>query len=159
MGHEARNDHRLFALRGIWRHAGKRRPVVMQVGDATVAHAWRAVRVLETTSPPSVYWPPDGIRTDLPRRAPGEGSYEWEGQAASLAATAVQGTISQAAFASDALSAGFVDVRGYLAFYANRVASFGDGERVRGQAGRFNLGCVTNALVGPCTGDPSTRGW
>ena len=91
MGHEAHNDHRLFALRGIWRYAGKRHPFVMQAGDA--------------------------------------------------------------------LSAGFVDVRGYLAFYANRITSFGDGERVRGQAGRFNRDGVTKALVGLCTGDPSTRAW
>ena len=159
MGHEAHNDHRLFALRGIWRYAGKRHPFVMQAGDAPVACASAAVRLLETTSPPKVHWPPDGIRTDLPRRAPGQSSCECEGQADSLTAATVQGTFSQAVLAGDALSAGCVDVRGYLAFYANRVTSFGDGERVRGQAGRFNRDRVTKALVGLCTGDPSTRAW
>jgi len=47
-----------------------------------------------------------------------------------------------------------------VAFYPGRVdRATVDGEQVRPQAGGFYGGWITDEVVGPFKGDPSTLGW
>ena len=50
-------------------------------GNMTIAETRRAFRVLETASPPTVYIPPEDVRTDLLVRAPDTTICEWKGPA------------------------------------------------------------------------------
>src|SRR6478735_10477776 len=50
-------------------------------GGETIAESDRALRVLETASPPTIYIPPDDVRTDLLEPADGHTVCEWKGKA------------------------------------------------------------------------------
>ena len=55
---------------------------------------------------------------------------------------------------------GFIEITGYLAFYASRVDEcWVDNERVIPQEGYFYGGWITSRIVGPFKGGPQTRGW
>ena len=57
-------------------------------------------------------------------------------------------------------TAGYEELRDYIAFYPGRVdAAWLDDERVQAQPGDFYGGWITSDLVGPFKGLPGTRGW
>jgi hypothetical protein len=58
----------------------------------------------------------------------------------------------------------FAALRDHLAFYPNRVDCVLDGEKVRAQkvraqVGGFYAGWITPDVVGPFKGDPGSGGW
>ena len=58
------------------------RRIVVEFGGVTIADTTRAVRVLETSHPPTFYLPLDDVRRDLLRLADGASFCEWKGAAA-----------------------------------------------------------------------------
>ena len=55
---------------------------------------------------------------------------------------------------------GFIDIRGCIAFYAQKMdACHVDGEKVHPQPGLFYGGWVTQDIVGPIKGAPGTEHW
>lgn len=137
------------------------RRVRVVLGDATVADSNRALRVLETASPPTVYVPSAAVRTELLSEAAHEQSFcEWKG-AATYFDIEHDGRIAEAAAWSyrrpDHPYAELVD---HYAFYAGRVdACFLDDEPVTPQGGAFYGGWATAEIVGPYKGEPGTEGW
>jgi uncharacterized protein (DUF427 family) len=58
------------------------RRVVVEFGGVVVADSCRALRMLETSHPPTYYLPPEDVRTDLLVPSGRRGSYcEWKGAA------------------------------------------------------------------------------
>jgi len=57
------------------------RHLVVEFGGLVVAETRRALRVLETSSPPVYYFPPEHVRLDLLALAAGTTDCEWKGVA------------------------------------------------------------------------------
>jgi len=131
------------------------------VGGVVIADTVRAMRVLETSHPPTYYVPRDDVRSDLLRRSATTSVCEWKGPATywSLGGDGVP-TIPDVAWSYETPAPGFEAIRGSLAFYATKVdeAWVGD-ERAAPQPGGFYGGWMTSRVVGPFKGEPGSWGW
>lgn len=137
------------------------RLVRIDVGGIVVAESRRAIRVLETAGAPVWYLPPDDVRRDLLRPAPGHRTVcEWKGVASYFDLVVGERTSRLAAWTYLRPDRGYEAIAGRLAFYAGRVvAATVDGELVRPQPGGFYGGWVTDDVTGPFKGEPGTEGW
>lgn len=127
----------------------------------TVAESDRALRVLETSSPPTIYVPPEDVRMDLLDQIPGKTTFcEWKGTANYYDLHAGDRVASKAAWTYHDPVPEFAGLRNHVAFYPTRVdACFLDHERVRSQPGEYYGGWVTDEIVGPFKGDPGSETW
>ncbi len=134
------------------------RHVVIRNGPLLLADSRRAVRVLETASPPTFYLPATDVCLEHLVVVPGQSVCEWKGTARywSLRDAPERGAV---AWSYPTPTSPFAEIAGYLAFYPGRLACDVDGERVRPQPGRFYGGWVTRELAGPFKGEPGTEGW
>jgi uncharacterized protein (DUF427 family) len=136
------------------------RPAVVRFGGVTVAQSRRCLRVLETASPPTFYFPPEDVRLDL--LEPGEGSTfcEWKGRAVYRDVVVDGRRAVEAAWTYPEPNRRYAELAGWLAFSPGRVDECTlDGEAVRPQPGRYYGGWVTDDVVGPFKGEPGTGGW
>ena len=134
------------------------REVVVSAGGVEIARTTRAVRVLETASPPTFYIPPGDVRHPL-EPAPGATWCEWKGQARYWTVVAGDDRLERVAWSYPSPAAPFESLRDYIAFYPARLACSVDGIRVEPQPGRFYGGWITPEVVGPFKGEPGTEGW
>jgi len=137
----------------------ERREVVVRVGDVEVARTRRALRVLETASPPAVYIPRADVATEYLQPAPGSSTCEWKGTARYWTVSVPPLVLSAVGWSYDDPLPAFDAIRRCLSFYPGRIECYVDGVRVKGQAGGFYGGWVTPELVGPFKGGPGTSGW
>lgn len=136
-----------------------RRLIEVRAGSKILARSARALRVLETASPPTFYLPQQDVREDLLSRAGGSSFCEWKGRATYFDLQDGKRHVAAVAWAYEHPPEVFAEIAGYFAFYPGRVDCFVDGERVRPQAGGFYGGWVTDEIVGPFKGDRGTGGW
>jgi uncharacterized protein (DUF427 family) len=134
------------------------REIVVCAGSFEVARTTRAIRVLETASPPTFYVPPGDVQLPL-ERAPGTTWCEWKGQARYWTIVAGDQRIERAAWSYPDPSPPFESIRDYIAFYPARLECRVGGIRVQPQPGRFYGGWITPEVVGPFKGEPGTEGW
>lgn len=132
----------------------------IMVDGVMIADSLRAVRVLETSHPPTYYVPPADVRLELLSPGRGRSTCEWKGAAIYHSLTVGDRRIEDVAWSYERPQPGFESLAGYLAFYPGRVdeAWVGD-ERARPQAGGFYGGWITSRVTGPFKGEPSTIGW
>lgn len=135
------------------------RTVRVEQGDIVVAETRSAVRVLETASPPTIYIPPQDVRTDLLVRAPGASMCEWKGSATYWSLQIDGCTTRNAAWSYESPFPDFAEIQGYFSFYPSKVACYVDGQRVSAQLGGFYGGWVTPEIVGPFKGQAGTGSW
>jgi uncharacterized protein (DUF427 family) len=136
------------------------RRVRVELGGVVVADSAQALRVLETSHPPTIYVPPADVRTACLRRAGGGSLCEWKGRAVYWDVHAGDRTAPAAAWSYPHPTRAFADLRDHLAFYPSKMdACFLDDERVQAQPGDFYGGWITSDLVGPFKGAPGTMGW
>lgn len=137
----------------------RRRLKVMFAGR-TVAETTRGFRVLETSHPPTYYFPPDDIASGFLRPAGGASLCEWKGGARYFDLVIDGATASEAAWAYANPEPAFRRIRNYVAFYAGRVeACFVDDEPVTPQEGAFYGGWITSHVTGPFKGPDGTSMW
>jgi uncharacterized protein (DUF427 family) len=138
--------------------AGARLRVIFN--GQTIADTTSGYRVLETSHPPVYYIPPHDIAQQYLQSASGSSWCEFKGHAKYWSLD-VDGRVARnVAWSYPAPSAAFVDIAGYLAFYASRVDQcWVDEERVQAQEGDFYGGWITSRIVGPFKGAAGTRGW
>lgn len=136
------------------------RRIVVQVGDTVIADTTRALRVLETASPPTFYLPRADVRMEFLHPASGQSHCEWKGNTAYWSLHAPEGErLERAAWSYPHPTEAFDEIRDHFSFYPGRMACFVDGERVRPQGGGFYGGWITDEVVGPFKGDPGAVGW
>ena len=131
------------------------------MGGQTIADTHHALRVLETSHPPTFYVPLQDVRPDVLVPEPGLGSLcEWKGAARYYTVTAGGVAAAHAAWTYPSPSAPFAALKDYVAFYVRTMdACYVDGELVRPQPGGFYGGWITDDVVGPFKGEPGTEGW
>jgi uncharacterized protein (DUF427 family) len=130
-------------------------------GGVLIADTVRALRVLETSHPPSYYLPQADIDMRFLRRVPGMHTIcEFKGRAEYWTLRVSERESTSAAWSYPQPARGFESIRDHLAFYASRVdeAYVGD-ERVQAQSGDFYGGWITASIRGPFKGGPGTWGW
>jgi uncharacterized protein (DUF427 family) len=125
-----------------------------------VAETRRGVRTLETSHPPSYYFPPEDVAAGVLVAAGGGSFCEWKGSARYFDVAVGGEVLRKVAWAYPAPSPSFVALRDYVAFYAGPFEGcFVDGELVTPQAGGFYGGWITSHVVGPFKGPPGTMMW
>jgi uncharacterized protein (DUF427 family) len=137
------------------------RRVRIEHGGELIAESDRALRVLETASPPTIYVPAADVRTDLLSEIAAKHSVcEWKGRASYFDLAAGGRRSEAAAWHYPEPRDAFAELRDHIAFYAGRVdaAYLGD-ERVRPQGGGFYGGWITDEIEGPFKGEPGSEGW
>jgi uncharacterized protein (DUF427 family) len=145
------------------------RPSIAQSVDAhlrvtldgrTIAETRRGIRTIETSHPPTYYFPPEDIAPDTLRPAGGSSFCEWKGSAVYLDVMCGDLVRPRAAWAYPDPTAPFVAIRDHVAFYATAMdACFVDDELVVPQPGDFYGGWITSRFAGPFKGVPGSRGW
>ena len=125
-----------------------------------VARTRRGVRTLETSHPPSYYFPREDVAMSLLRPSPQRSVCEWKGRAVYFDVVVENETLANAAWSYPDPTAAFESLRDHIAFYPApfEVCSI-DGERVRPQCGGFYGGWITSHVAGPFKGAPGTMGW
>jgi len=136
------------------------RRVRVEFAGVVIADTMRAVRILETSHPPSFYIPPADIKMNLLTREEHHSFCEWKGEAEYWTIN-ISGQISENAAWSYAKPArAYAAIKDHLAFYASRVHACTVGEeRVTPQEGNFYGGWITSEIKGPFKGAPGTTGW
>jgi uncharacterized protein (DUF427 family) len=126
----------------------------------TIAETRRALRVLETSHPPTYYIPPEDVCMEFLIPS-GRSTYcEFKGVAHYWTVRVGDREASNAAWSYPQPSRGYEALRDYLAFYASRVdACYVDGEMVTPQPGDFYGGWITSDVTGPFKGGPGTERW
>ena len=126
----------------------------------TIAETRRGVRTIETSHPPTYYFPPADIAPDVLRPAGGGSFCEWKGSAVYFDVVVGDRLLSRAAWSYPDPSPSFAAIRDHVAFYATDMEGcFVDGECVVPQPGGFYGGWITSAVVGPFKGIPGSRFW
>lgn len=130
------------------------------VEGIVLADSTRALRVLETSHPPTYYLPPEDVRMDLLLSAMGSSFCEWKGRARYHDALVAGRTIPRVAWSYPNPTPAFADLRDHLAFYLPALeAAYVDDERAQPQPGGFYGGWITSDLAGPFKGGPGSAGW
>jgi len=137
------------------------RRVIVRCGAAIVADSRGAMRLLETSHPPTWYLPRADVDAARIRPSSRAGSFcEWKGQASYLEVVGDDHEIAAAAWSYERpIDDAFTDLAGAVAFHATELECTVDGERVRPQPGGFYGGWITSELVGPWKGEPGSGGW
>lgn len=125
-----------------------------------IADTRRAMRVLETSHPPTYYIPWEDVRAEYLHEIPARAWCEWKGEARYYDVVVGDRRAPRAAWTYPTPSHGFESIAHHLAFYAALMdACLVDGERARPQPGGFYGGWITANIVGPFKGEPGTAGW
>lgn len=135
------------------------RHVEVRVGDIIVAQSTRAVRILETASPPTFYLPPASVQTNLLVPTAGTSQCEWKGVASYFDVVVGSTRIEAAAWTYPHPFPEYEALRDHVSFYPGRIECLVGTERVAPQSGAFYGGWVTSELVGPFKGEPGSEDW
>jgi uncharacterized protein (DUF427 family) len=158
---------RLIGVERVWDYPRPpavnpvKRRVRIEVAGELLADSTRALRVLETSHPPTIYVPPQDVRSQWLEPSGGRGSWcEFKGQARYVDAVVPGRRVAQVGWFYPDPSSGYEALLDHVAFYPGRVdAAWLDDERVSAQDGDFYGGWITADLVGPFKGPPGTLGW
>ncbi len=134
--------------------------VEVVLGGEVIARTTRALRVLETSHPPTYYLPQADFEEGSLRPAAGSSFCEWKGTAAYFDVAGGGVMAERAAWHYPHPTPGFAELLGHVAVYPAKMdRCLVDGEVVRPQAGGFYGGWITSNVVGPFKGDPGTTSW
>lgn len=135
------------------------RHVRVSLGGTVFAETTAAIRILETSHPPTWYIPAIDVSLELLRKESKSSFCEWKGQASYWSVLLDGQVVEGAAWGYEKPQPKFDAIRDHLAFYPDRLECFVDGERVQAQKGGFYGGWITNNIAGPFKGGRNTQGW
>jgi uncharacterized protein (DUF427 family) len=129
-------------------------------GGITIADTTRALRILETSHPPTYYIPRDDVAMRYLERTPRSTGCEFKGRADYFTVHVGEHRADHAAWSYPDPSPRYAALKDCLAFYPSRMEAcwVGD-ERVQAQEGDFYGGWITPRIVGPFKGGAGTWGW
>ncbi|HSJ70890.1 MAG TPA: DUF427 domain-containing protein [Acidimicrobiia bacterium] len=136
------------------------REIVIEHGGVVIVRTTEAVRVLETSHPPTFYVPADAVKGAVLVPSRVRTHCEFKGVASYWDLTVEATRSLNAAWGYEDPMPGFEELRGMVAFYPGRVdrCSVAD-ESVRAQEGGFYGGWITSEIDGPFKGAPGTSAW
>lgn len=129
-------------------------------GGTTIASTGRGVRTLETSHPPTYYFPADDVLAGVLVPSGHRSLCEWKGQAVYFDVLVGGERKPNAAWSYPAPTPGFASIAGHVAFYAAPFERcLVDGEAATPQPGGFYGGWVSSHVTGPFKGIPGSRLW
>ncbi|MDQ3078733.1 MAG: DUF427 domain-containing protein [Pseudomonadota bacterium] len=134
--------------------------VTIEIAGSVIADTRFSIRTLETSHPPSYYFPPDAVAPGAFRRAGGSSFCEWKGSALYWDVVIGDRVLPRAGWSYPDPTPRFAMLRDHIAFYAapfDRCSV--DGETVIAQPGKFYGGWITPDLAGPFKGVPGSMRW
>jgi uncharacterized protein (DUF427 family) len=137
------------------------RRVRVELAGEVLAESAHALRVLETSHPPTIYIPLTDIRQDLLAESDARSSLcEFKGAARYLDAIVGGRRFTAVGWCYPNPAPEYEALHDHIAFYPGRVdAAWLDDERVHAQEGDFYGGWITSELIGPFKGPPGTLAW
>lgn len=138
---------------------GDQREVVVRAFGVEIARTCAALRVLETSHPPTFYLPRGDVQMGHLARVSSGSRCEWKGEATYFDIVVGDGRLERSAWSYERPFDDKASLADHIAFYASRVEALVDGEPVRPQAGGFYGGWITRELTGPFKGEPGSEGW
>ena len=134
--------------------------ILVLFNGETIAETREAIRILETSHPPTYYVPPEDVRLEYLVPTTRRTLCEFKGAANHYTIRVGERVSENAAWSYPEPLPSYEAIRGYMAFYPARVdACYVDGERVLAQEGDFYGGWITSDISGPFKGGPGTTGW
>jgi uncharacterized protein (DUF427 family) len=125
-----------------------------------LAETNRGKRVVETSHPPTYYFPPEDIKLEHLIETPKKGFCEWKGIYKYYDVSIGDQYINHAAWRCVEPTRDFMPIKEYYAFIAKLMdACYVNDELVTPQSGDFYGGWITADIVGPFKGDSGTWGW
>jgi uncharacterized protein (DUF427 family) len=133
----------------------------VELAGEVLAETTNALRVLETSHPPTVHVPPRDVRVDLLTPSNARSTWcEFKGVARYLDAVVDGRRVQAVGWTYRSPSPGYEALRDHIAFYPGRVDAAWIGEvRVKAQDSDFYGGWITTDLVGPFKGPSGTLDW
>jgi uncharacterized protein (DUF427 family) len=138
-----------------------KRRVRIELAGEVLTDSTRALRVLETSHPPTIYIPLADVRKELLAESDARSTWcEFNGTARYLDAVVHGRRFNTVGWSYPDPSPGYEALRHHVAFYPGRVdaAWLGD-ERAQAQQGDFYGGWITADLIGPFKGPQGTLAW
>ena len=130
------------------------------VNSVTLASTTRGFRALETSHPPTYYFPLQDIRMQYLRLNARASYCEWKGQAIYFDWVLKAKTIKNIGWCYPQPCDEFVDIADYISFYPSKTdACWVEDEPVTAQEGDFYGGWITSNLEGPFKGAAETWDW
>lgn len=125
-----------------------------------IAETRRGVRTLETSHPPSYYFPPEDVAMALLTGAENKSFCEWKGAARYFDVSVAGENLRAVAWSYPHPTQTFSMLSGFISFYAAPFENcFVDGEKVVSQPGGFYGGWITSKQAGPFKGVPGSQFW
>lgn len=119
-----------------------------------------ALRVLETSHPPTFYLPMADVDQAVLHRSERGSFCEWKGQAAYFHIVVDDVRAQNAAWYYPTPTQSMAQLKDHISLYpAMMERCVVGGEVVRSQEGDFYGGWITSEIVGPFKGGPGTFGW
>ena len=128
--------------------------------DVVIADTRRGIRTLETSHPPTYYFPPADIFPSSLRPSHRRSFCEWKGEAIYFDVVLGNETLRDVAWSYPDPNPAFRSLRDHVAFYPGPFdGCFVDDERVTPQPGNFYGGWISADLAGPFKGAAGTEFW
>ena len=128
--------------------------------DQTIADSTRALRILETSHPPTYYIPAGDLAADRLKKTGRTSWCEWKGRAVYYAVEVGDERVDAAAWTYPSPNERYADLAQHFAFYPSKMdACYVGDEQARAQEGDFYGGWITSDIEGPFKGGPGTLGW
>jgi uncharacterized protein (DUF427 family) len=139
----------------------ERAPLRIVHRGITVAETAHGLRTLETSHPPTYYFPPDAIAPGVLQPSAQRGSFcEWKGRAAYWDVVIGNERLAGVGWSYPQPTPAFAALQDFIAFYAAPFdAAFVGDERVTPQPGGFYGGWITTRVAGPFKGVPGSQFW
>ena len=135
--------------------------VRVELAGSVLAESAAALRVLETSHPPTIYVPPGDVRGELLVPSAARSTVcEFKGIARYLDAVIGHRRARAVGWTYPDPAPRYETLRDHVAFYPSRVdGAWIDDEPVQAQRGDFYGGWITSDLAGPFKGAAGTRNW
>ena len=130
------------------------------VGNKSIAKTNNAIRVIETSHPPTYYFPPEDITVNLLKKNNTNSFCEWKGTANYVDLDLGKIKILNIGWFYKSPKKEFQLIKEYISFYASKAEKcIVNGELVKKQEGEFYGGWITKNLKGPFKGAIGTSFW
>jgi uncharacterized protein (DUF427 family) len=125
-----------------------------------IADTHEALRVLETSHPPTYYIPPGDYFMAALHPSNQSSFCEWKGIAVYYNVVVGMNETLNAAWYYPNPAKPYMALKDHVAFYPQLMdACTVDGERVQPQPGGFYGGWITSDIIGPFKGEPGSADW
>jgi uncharacterized protein (DUF427 family) len=134
--------------------------VTVEFAGQQIVHSGAAIRMMETSHPPTFYFPPGDVHVEFLEPCERISFCEFKGQAVYFKLRVGDRISDDAAWSYLNPQPGYEAIAGYFAFYPGKVdRCVVGGQLVTPQPGDFYGGWITPDIVGPFKGGPGTMLW